>query len=431
MIDNFKQKIMGNKIFKNIMILFKGNMLVSIVSLVNTALLVRAVGLEKNGIIFMAQSYALMFNTLFNFQSYNAIVMFIPKVTKDKTRRIGEYIKQGFLLDFSTAFFGIIVAFACVVPVAKIMHWDKMVVNCVLIYIIVILFKTTGTMGGILRIHDKFKESVYINMIEVASKLILLLIGMGLKYGIYYYVIVEVVTNGFAMLAYIWYTYKVVKSEKIVFRKAKLKFDKEFIKFNFYSNLETTVDMPIIQLTPFIINSMLGFSDIAIFKIIEKLGAVISKVTTPITQAIFPDISKRIAENNIEGAMNIHRKAKKLIGLFGIAMIIASTITSPLWLWVLLPVTPLNVATLAVYLCYIVFTNMFMVIHPIFTFLGYIKKNIPIVLVANLIYLVILVALTKQIGIIGVIISQIIQAALVIASKEYTLKKNNYKEMQI
>lgn len=431
MIKRIKEKITTNNMVKNILILFKGNILASLIGLINMAILVKAIGLENNGILFMAQSYAMLFNTLFNFQSYNAIIMFVPRVIKQSKKKVVIYLKQGFCLDFTTAILGIIIAIICVIPVAKMMKWDVVVINCTFIYISIILFKTTGTMAGILRIYDKFKESVYINIIETISKLILFTIGLVIKANIYYFLIAEVICAAIGLIMYMWYTYIAIKEQELKFKNVKWKLDKEFFKFNLYSNLEVAVDLPLVHLTPFIMNSILGFSDIAVFKIIEKLGALIAKVTGPITQAIFPDLSKRIADNNIKGALNIHNKAKKIIGLLGTIMIIVATISSSLWIWILIPATYNNIMAMALYLVYIVFINMFMAIHPIFTFLGYIKKNIPIVVCANIFYLFILVLLANWIGIIGVIIAKIIQAIIVISCKELILKNNNYNMINI
>ena len=67
--------IVKNSIVRNIILLLKGNILASLIGLFNTMILVNSIGLENNGIIFMAQSYVMLFNTLFNFQSYSAIIM--------------------------------------------------------------------------------------------------------------------------------------------------------------------------------------------------------------------------------------------------------------------------------------------------------------------------------------------------------------------
>lgn len=430
-INRIKRLFKESKIFNNILTLFKGNVVVSIVGLINTALLISALGIDNNGIIFMAQSYAMLFNSLFNFQSYSAVVRFVPRVMNDSKEKIIIYLKQGFFLDFTTALLGMFMAFVLLEPISKLMKWDETIVKCMAIYIIIILFSTTGTMAGILRIYDKFKEAVYINLVEVLSKFILFIIGFKLKQGIYYFLIVEIISVALAMLAFMWFSYKTIREQNLHFKNIKWKIDKEFFKFNLYSNLETAADLPLQYITPFIINAMLGLSDITIYKVIEKVGALIYKVTFPISQAIFPDLSKRIAQNNLQAALGLHKKAKKIIFILGSIIVIGATITAPLWLWILIPVTFKNVLAMSIYLAFVVFTNMFIALHSIFNLLGYIKKNIPIILFANIIYLVILFKFTGMFGVIGVILSKIIQSVIVISSKEIILRKNNYREVKI
>ena len=430
-INRIKRLFKESKIFNNILTLFKGNVVVSVIGLINTALLISALKMEKNGIIFMAQSYAMLFNSLFNFQSYSAVVRFVPRVMKDSKEKIIIYLKQGFFLDFTTALLGMVMAFVLLGPISKLMKWDELVVNCMSIYIIIILFSTTGTMAGILRIYDKFKEAVYINLVEALSKFILFIIGFKLKQGIYYFLIVEIISVALAMLAFMWFSYKTIREQNLHFKNVKWKIDKEFFKFNLYSNLETAADLPLQYITPFIINAMLGLSDITIYKVIEKVGALIYKVTYPISQAIFPDLSKRIAQDNLKAALGLHKKAKKIIFTLGSIIVVGATITAPLWLWILIPVTFKNVLAMSIYLAFVVFTNMFMALHSIFNLLGYIKKNIPIIVFANIIYLVILFKFAGMFGVIGVILSKIIQSVIVILSKEIILRKNNYREIKI
>ena len=431
MIKKLKKLLSMNIIVKNIMVLFKGNVLASIIGLINTTILVNVIGLENNGVIFMALSYVMLFNSIFNFQSYNAIIRFVPRAMEVGSNKVISYIKQGFFLDFSTAVLGIIAATIMIQPIAMLMKWDSVIINCIYIYILIILFKTTGTMLGILRIYNKFKETVYVNIVEVSIKLIFYILGWIKGSSLYYFALIEVLSCGVSMIVMIIFTYRAIKENSLSFRNIKWSLDKEFFKFNLYSNLEVAADLPITYITPFIINSILGFSDIAVYKIIEKIGSLILKITTPINQAIIPDLSKRIADNNLQGALSLYKKAIKLIGGIGFVGVSVVAVSSPVWISILLPKNINNIIALILYLIYIIFTNMFMALHPIFNFLGYIKVNIPLILISNLVYLIILINFANNYGVIGVIISRIIQAAIVVIGKELILRCNNYKERLI
>lgn len=431
MIEKFKNKFNSNSIISNIFILLKGNVVSSAIGLINTVILVKSIGLEKNGVFFMAQSYAMLFNTLFNFQSYNAIIMFVPKVVNNKYKKIENYLKQGFYLDFITAIIAIMVAFLMINPVSQFMKWNNNVKLYIFIACFIIIFRTTGTMLGILRIFNNFKYIVIISISESVFRLIFFLIGFFNNYRLIYFLLIEVISSVVSMVTYIIFTIIVLKKENLSLKKIGVKWDKEFLKFNFYSNLESSLDLPIAQLTPFIINYLLGFSDIAIYKIVEKIGAVISKVTIPISQAIVPDISKLLASNDKNSAMNIHRKTKKIILILGIILISGCAITSNLWIELFIPNTVYNKLVLVLYLFYLIYTNMNMVIHPVFTFMGYIKKNIPIVCFANVIYLILLIILAIKLGVIGVILARLIQAIIVIKLKNFVLKKNNYQFIKL
>lgn len=421
-------KIFENKILRNILILFKGNVFASIIALINTAILVKAIGLEQNGMIFMALSYIMLFNAIFNFQSYNAIIRYIPRV-KDNKEKMSSYITQGFILDIVTAGLAMVMAVVCIPIFMKIMKWDTSMSLYLKLYVIIILFKTTGTMLGILRIFEKFKESVNVNIIESISKLVLYIICMSLNLKIEAYILAEIISLLVSVLYMMYISRKVLIENDIKLRKVKI--DKEFLKYNIYSNIEMAVDLPIQYITPFVINGFLGFSDISVYKIIEKIGGIISRVTLPISQAIYPNLSEAIGENRINDAISMHKKIIKNIGIFGTLIIVITFITHKIWLWILIPINKVNVAALILYLISIILNNMFMALYPIFNFLGYIKQNIKIVLISNIIYLIILIYLANMIGLIGVIIAKIIQSIIVIIAKEVILKRNSYMEIAI
>lgn len=431
LIEKLKNKLNSSSIISNIIILLKGNVLSSAIGLINTIILVKAIGLENNGVFFMAQSYAMLFNTLFNFQSYNAIIMFIPKVVNNKCYKIENYLKQGFYLDFITAIIAIIIAFLMINPVSGFMKWDNNIRLYMYITCFIIIFRTTGTMLGILRVFNNFKYIALTSIIESFFRLTFFFIGYFYSYGLLYFLIIEVISSAVSMLSYIIFTIIVLKKEKLCLKKVKTKWDKDFFKFNCYSNLESSLDLPIAQLTPFIINYLLGFSDIAIYKIVEKIGSIISKVTIPISQAIVPDISKLLASNDKDSAMNIHKNTKKIILILGIILIAFCIITSNLWIELFIPNTIYNKSVLVLYLIYLIYTNMNMAIHPVFTFMGYIKKNIPIICFSNFIYLILLIILAFKIGVIGVILARLIQSIIVIKLKNFVLKKNNYQFVRI
>ena len=58
MFEKIKSKVMNNNIIKNTIIMFSGQTVASAIGFINTFLVLKAIGLEGNGLIAIAANYA-------------------------------------------------------------------------------------------------------------------------------------------------------------------------------------------------------------------------------------------------------------------------------------------------------------------------------------------------------------------------------------
>lgn len=419
------KKVLESKLLKNIITLIQGNLFASTISLINVIILARTIGLEKNGMIFMAQTYTNLFNDIFNFQSFNAIIKFVP-ININNNEKVTSYIKQGIILDILTAFIGLIIGVIALNPIAELMHWDNNMILYTNICLFTILFRVTGTATGILRIFEKFKDTVKVNLFESITRLILYSFGAFINENVLYFIIVDLIITILTMVILNYFAYRELKSRELNnVLKGAINFDNEFIKFNFYSNLQTVLDLPVWHLTPFIINNYLGFSDISVYKIVEKIGSIISKITIPVSTAIHPYISREISEGKVKNAFRLHNKIKVATFSIGVIIIILVFTTHGIWLDWIIPDNDRNLLILILYLIYTILTNAFIAQHAIFIYLGYIKLSIPILIIGNISYIILLYVLTQHYGLIGIMISRIFQSSIISLMKYIVLNLKN------
>ena len=125
MFEKIKSKVMNNNIIKNTIIMFSGQTVASAIGFINTFLVLKAIGLEGNGIIAIAANYAGMFNGLFNFQSYNAMIKFgADALEKNDMPQFKKYLKQAVLQDVLTAILAFIVGYMCIDYVSDFFNWE-------------------------------------------------------------------------------------------------------------------------------------------------------------------------------------------------------------------------------------------------------------------------------------------------------------------
>ncbi|MGL5542522.1 MAG: hypothetical protein ACRDB2_04205, partial [Fusobacteriaceae bacterium] len=165
------------------------------------------------------------------------------------------------------------------------------------------------------------------------------------------------------------------------------------------------------------------FSDVAVYKILEKIGGLITKVTSTMVQVLRPEISKRLSSGDEDGAYRIGFKIGKIVLGVGVMGFFFVALTHRYWLGHLIPNYENYMVSIYLYLFLTIFTEAFSGQHPIFIYSGHVKENTILLIVVNSIYMVILLYLTRLLGIKGIIISLIIQAGMVFTIQGIILRK--------
>ena len=429
-IHRYLKSISQRKLVKNFILIFTGQGISSMFGLISTMIIVGAIGSEKHGILIVVQTYATLFYSFFSFKTFQALIRYLAKARKNKNKNdVKIYIKWSLIFDICSLVLMFIAGILLRDPVIKLMGWPEEMKKYVVLYLITQVFYIQGTTIGVLRSYEKYNYvvlgQIITNFVRCVGYVICLLFS---KNFISFLIaeIISVMTNNILL---IFYTYKVLKAEKLLdFYKVKLKNKKEFFIFNIYSNLTSTLDLPINQVTQLIINKYLGFAANSAYNVFEKLGTVINKLGDPINQIIYPEMSLMVVEKDYEGARKMSYKLKKIMLEIFVITALGTLITYPLWFHFFIDDVNKYIGSFILYLAFISYVNAAMGTHNLFMALGYVKYNIPILIIVNAIYLIFLFFSIQSIGLAGVISAYLIQAVGMVIIKEFILKKNEYKE---
>lgn len=424
-ISLFKDKIFKNNIAKNFLVVFLGDGFSSVLTLLNLSIMIKVLGLNESSIVNLVISYTLVFDTIFNFQSFNSIIRFLPRALIDKDfLKVKGYLQQGFILDIVTALISFFAANLFLEFICNIFKWDRDIVNLIRVYSFSILFNLTGTSIGIIRVFNKFKYSSYINVFVNSLKFIFYLLSFIINVNMWYFILVELWFGLISSILLLIVTnFIIFKNDLRGIFKNKVVWDKEFLKFNFYCNFMTTLDVPISHLTPFLINKFVGIEFISIYKVIEKIGGIVAKIASPLLNIIYPEISTKVSEEKEKEAISLVRKLFFIIILFGSLIIVFLSLTYKLWINILIFNGEKYVLNVLFYVLFVIIKFSFVGVYPLFISLGYIKYNVYIVVIANLIYLGVIPFFSSNFNINGVIISQCIQVFIVIFMQILIMKK--------
>ena len=418
----------SNRMINSFIVLFTGDTISSALAIISTALIIKAIGLKDNGIILMVQTYALFFDQIFNFKIFEGLIKFLSKSIYNKnTNGAKSYIKQGFYLDFATAIIATIIGVLCINLGIKIMGWNNNIKPYLLIYMSTVLINVSGVCIGVLRIFNKFNYISYINVFTNLIRTLLFLFGLIFKLKFNFYFMVELISLLMKYILYMIFAYKTLKINKLHdFIKMPLKIEKDFLIFSINTNLASTLDLPVNTLTTFMMNKYLGFEAISIYKVFEKIGSLVGKFSSPLNQILYPELNKYVAIKDSKKAINLSKKIGIGIGLIGVLVLGLVVVSHKYWLYLLIPNYSIYFNSLCIYILFTVFTNATASVHSLFMALGYIKYVVPILLIINCTYIIILINLIKLSGLTGVIIALFLQALMVVFAKIFLMYRNDF-----
>ncbi len=395
---------------------------------------VKALGAELFGILVIIQTYVLIVDTIVKFNSWQALIKFGAEAFENK--QVDEFkrlVKQASLLDVSSSVVGTVIAVSFAYIIGKWLHWDIKMVPMAMLYSIVILFNLSGAPTGILRLYNKFKLLAIQKTVSSGVRLVAILIAFLITKNVWVYIIIWVVTDIAGNIFLLILGYHILhKNEVRAWWRSPISNFKRFFTFTFWTNITSTLDIPVKQLDVFIVSAVIGFEGVAVYKILKEISKVIGQIGDPIYQVAYPEFASMIAKKENIGATKFAVKIGIIIFSICIPIALIVSITSPWWLNILFgKVFAAAWIALSVYLLLQVISTSFITIHPLFVVMGYVQKNFIILAIANASYLVLAWFLGLKIGLMGVVLAYGVQFSIVILLKIYYISRGIKKNSLI
>jgi O-antigen/teichoic acid export membrane protein len=411
--------------------LFAGNVISSVFALIIYSLSVKALGAELFGILVIIQTYVLIVDTIVKFNSWQALIKFGAEAFENKqVDEFKGFVKQASLLDVGSSVLGTIIAVSFAYIIGKWLHWDIKIVPMAMLYSIVILFNLSGAPTGILRLYNRFKLLAIQKTVSSGVKLVATLIAFLLTKNLWVYIIIWVLTDIIGNIFLLILGYYVLHKNGIrAWWKCPVSNFKRFFTFTFWTNITSTLDIPVKQLDVFVVSAVIGFEGVAIYKILKEIAKVIGQVGDPIYQAAYPEFASMIAKKENIGAVKFAAKLGIIIFSICIPIALVVSFLSPWWLNALFgKVFAAAWVSLSVYLLLQVISTSFITIHPLFVAMGYVQKNFIILAIANATYFALAWILGMKIGLMGVVLAYGVQFCIVILLKIFYISKGIKKE---
>ena len=184
------KKLLNNKLIKNFTILLCTDGIVSVITMINTIMVINSIGTEKNGMLIMVQTFVTVMATIFSFSAFNGLITYLPKYIANKDyKNIKKYILQSFYLEIFAGVIAFVIGQVIISTFATIMCWDKSIVDLIRIYLITVILNVSGLASAIIRLYDKFKYLSYVNITNALLRIVGYLVGFLFIKSLFYFVI--------------------------------------------------------------------------------------------------------------------------------------------------------------------------------------------------------------------------------------------------
>lgn len=404
---------------RNYMWVFCGQTMASVLHLASLAILIYVLGHEGNGILLGVQAICYLCGDLTNPYSFLSVIKFLTAANSVEEKN--KIVSQGFTLDVFAGVFGTIVAVLLMKPICSWLGYSSEITAYALLYLPSVYFRhvSTGTAMGILRYLGKFNVTIIIYDIQSVLRIVfyslLLVSGGGIGTLIILEMILEVI-YGFALIT-IAFIYS--RKNNIEYPPKKhAHFSKDFLQFNLLNMASTTVDMALGNVSSLIISKYLGVSLLSVYKILEKIGSLTSKFTTPVSQIIYPNLCKTVTDKRYNKLIGFVKKYMLYVGSVSVFVIILCTATFPLWRGIF-SLEPEYIFEVTLYIAFSMATCMAIPIHSIHAALGLMHYNLINVLIINTLYCIIIIPILNAFSLKGLIILLLAQAIVMMLVKWY------------
>ena len=417
------------KLFKNSFYAIIGEGGSSVINLFVVFLLIKLLGNDEYAILVLAQSYMSILDLIINLQSWQSAIKFGEEMrVKNKIDKYLEFIKLGSILDISTAILCGLISLFIAPLIGSIFNWSNELILCCQIFTAEIYFHFSGTPIAVLRLENKFNLVAIQKIVSAIIKLAVLLFilcmtsKLSLITAVIIYVATDIISHLILVIMFLTIIHKKWGIRRLL--KSKIPENKgQFIKYTIWCTLGDAVDIPVLYLDVFVV-SALKLELVTVFKVFKQIISVLSKLAAPLYQAIFPQFSTLVAKGEYKRGYDAVIKIRNAVYKYFIPLIIVVGLSSPIWLNIIFgEIFSQYWYILFIYLIIHTYALSYTTIHPYFTALGKVKEGFIICLIANVVYLILALTLTKHFGMIAIVMSYAVQILIVIHAKKYMIKK--------
>jgi len=308
------------RLFKNTGVLISGDTVSAVLGVLTFAITARALGTEKLGMLILIDAYVRIVDKLVNFQSWQFIIKYgSDALTSKDSSGFKALVKLGTIVDACTAVIGCAVSVMLAGVIARWQNWSPEMVRLAMIYSLIVIFDIAGVPTGLLRIFDKFKsfsvQKCVTSVIKFAGVLVAWAFHCELRGFLWVWMLTEIV-DYVSLTAMAWIELH-HRGFRQIWAEPLLGITKRFPgvwNFLISTNLTGSVKIGFREFDILVVGKLLGFADVGLYKLAKKLCAALDRLTNPLFQSLYPELTKLWAKKDFKDFRFVVKRMTYIMG---------------------------------------------------------------------------------------------------------------------
>lgn len=406
-------------------VLVAGDVVANGISVISLGLTARALGPATFGMLVLIQTYAAIVDEIVNFQSWKALIKFgAGHVHAEDREPLKGVLKVGVLLDAGSALAAALLAVAGSFVLARWKGLDGDVTGMLVVTSLGLVCNVAGTPIAVLRLFERFRLFSVQKSVAAAVKLVGVVLAVALGGGLWSFVVVWLVAAVTGRLLLILFGWRTLRRSGVTgLLRARAERWKEVTRFAIWTNVITTVSLPIKQLDMALVGMLVSLESVGVYKLIKQIALLMTMVSDSVYQVIYPRLAGRIAAEDPHGAAaEARRTGLVLLGFTTSAAVLVALVGPSLITLLFGEAYSRDPLSLDTYMFLRAISCAFVVVHPLFLAMGFVRQELGILVFANLLYLGAAWVLGSAFGLIGIVLAYGLQFSAVLAPKLVILR---------
>jgi O-antigen/teichoic acid export membrane protein len=408
------------RLFRHCLELIVGDVGANALQVLSLALTTRALGLEAFSLLVLIQTYTAVVDELVTFQSWKAMIRFgAAYAGADQRERLAGVFKVGLLLDLGSALVATLLSIAGSFVLARWKGLDGTTTAMLVVNSLGTLTSLTGLPTAALRLFERFRMFSLQKTLAALIKLV----GVGVAYasgaGLWGFLIATLVATVAGRVTLFVSGWRVLTANGLGgFLRAPATEARAITRFSIWTNLITTVSLPIKHFDMLLVKELVSLESVGVYKLIKQIALVMTMVSDSVYQVIYPRLAGLIARSEFSAALvQAIRTGALLFAFTALASVGVALLGPALIPFFFGPEFARDFASLDAYMFLRAVSCAFVVVHPLFLALGFVKRELAILIAANSLYLAAAWMLGTHWGLFGIVLAYGVQFTSVLVPK--------------